>query len=363
MSSIVDVEAIGLECPVDDWFLPTRTYVLVRITTSDGITGIGQCGTVGHPEVAAIVNARMRPLLIGQDPLARPSIWKMLATDPRVVLSWGHKGAESYALSGIDIALWDIAGKMAGRPIHELLGKSRDRIPAYASHGNPERAAHYAAQGFTSYKFGEWHGEVGDLASIERDLVQIREAIGSDAKLLFDGFQRYDLHTAARVSRLLDEYDVFFFEEPILSFDFDGMAKLASTSPVPLAAGEHQFTVREAADLILHGGVQFVQPEITNCGGITEAMKIAAVAESRGCKLCPHCGDSPVGLAAMLQVVASAPNAIYGEWQAELSYPMRWELLAEPIRVGADGFIDIPTGPGLGIELDPDAVEKYRWER
>ncbi len=104
-----------------------------------------------------------------------------------------------------------------------------------------------------------------------------------------------------------------------------------------------------------------MQPEITNCGGITEAMKIAAVAESRGVKLCPHCGDSPVDVASMLQVVGAAPNAIFGEWQAALDYPMRWELLKEPIKVTADGFIDIPTGPGLGIELDPKVVEKYRW--
>ena len=140
------------------------------------------------------------------------------------------------------------------------------------------------------------------------------------------------------------------------------MATLAKRTTVPLAAGEHQFTVREAADLILKGGIQYVQPEITNCGGITQAMKIAAVAESRGVMLCPHCGDSPVDVATMLQVVGSAPNAVFGEWiDPLLDYPMRWELLKDPIRVGSEGYIEIPKGPGLGIELDEKVVNKYRW--
>ena len=358
---IQSVKAIGLECPIEGWFLPTRTYVLVEITTDEGITGIGQCGTVGHPEIARIIDKRIAPLLIGEDPFDRPRIWAKLWDDPRVVLSWGHKGAEVYALSGIDIALWDIEGKACGQPIHKLLGASRAKIRSYSSHGDPDKVEEYKSQGFTAYKFGEWHGEPGNLKQINLMVAKLRRAIGDEAALLFDGFQRYDLAKAVKVARILEEYDAFFFEEPVLSYDFDAMAALAGRTTVPLAAGEHQFTVREAADLILKGGIQYVQPEITNCGGITEAMKIAAVAESRGVKLCPHCGDSPVDVASMLQVVGAAPNAIFGEWRAALDYPMRWELLKEPIKVSADGFIEIPTGPGLGIELDPKVVEKYRW--
>jgi D-galactarolactone cycloisomerase len=303
----------------------------------------------------------MKPLLIGKDPFNRNRIWSELFEDPSVVLSWGHKGAECYALSGIDIALWDIAGKACDQPIHKLLGAYRDKIRAYASHGDPEQIEEYKSKGFTAFKFGEWHGEPSTAKQIDEMVRKLRKAVGDEGALLFDGFQRYDLTKALKVAKVLEHYDAFFFEEPVLSYDFDSMASLARQTTVPLAAGEHQFTVREAADLILKAGIQYVQPEITNCGGITEAMKIASVAESRGKKLCPHCGDSPVDVAAMLQVVGAAPNAVFGEWQAALDYPMRWELLKEPITVDRQGYIEIPKRPGLGIELDPKIVEKYRW--
>ena len=358
---ITDVKPIGLECPIRDWMLPSRTYLLVQIETDEGIKGIGQCGTVGHPEVAMMIEKRMKPLLIGEDPFDVHRIWDKLFNGPTAILSWGHRGAECYAFSGVDIALWDIMGKACNQPIHKLLGGARDKIRAYASHGDPEKIEDYAARGFTAFKFGEWYGEIRSIRQVDEMMKALRKAVGDESDLLFDGFQRYNLARALKIAEVLEEYDVYFFEEPVLSYDFDSMATLASHTSVPLAAGEHQFTVREAADLILKGGVQYVQPEIPNCGGITEAMKIAAVAESRGKMLCPHCGDSPVDVASMLQVVGAAPNAVFGEWQAKLDYPMRWELLEEPITVDPKGYIEIPKGSGLGIKLDERAVKKYAW--
>lgn len=371
---ITNVEAIGLQVALKDFMVPNRNYLLTKITTDEGIVGWGQIGTIGHPELAMMLVNRLKPILMGQDPFDMPKFWDKWFDNPLAVLSWGHKGAEAFVMSGVDIALWDIVGKACNKPIHKLLGGARDKIRLYASHGEPEKIDDYIANGFTAFKFGTSHpsifpGKVQGLQDLDDTLKKLRKTVGDDFDLMIDAWQGYSLPAAMQVAKLCEKHNVVWFEEPILSYDFDGMAAIAKSTTVPLAAGEHQYTSREAADLILKSGIQFVQCDVVTCGGISEAFKVAAIARSRGITYQPHCTETPVNFAAMLQVVGAVSNAFLAEWQVGHSMgifsgtgaPLRWDLIKEPFKV-KNGWVEIPNKPGLGIEIDEKAVEKYRWK-
>jgi len=353
---------------------PSRRYLLAKITTDDGLVGWGQCGTTGAPEIALMLLQRLRPLLIGEDPCDRPKFWERWLNSPLATLSEGHKGAESFAISGVDIALWDILGKACNKPIHKLIGGYQDKIRLYASHGDPDKFQFYLDNGFTGFKIGISHpgvfpGKVGTASEIDFTLKKLRDIIGYENDLMVDAWQGFSLSEAIRVAKVLEKYEITWFEEPILSYDFDGLAAISRSTTVPIAAGEHQYMNREAADLILKSGIQLVQCDPVSCGGISESYKIASIAQSRGVRYQPHCTETPVNFATVIQVMASAPNSFLAEWQVGhgmgVKYgeelPLRWELIKQPFSIN-NGWVDVPKGPGLGIEIDERALKKFEWK-
>jgi L-alanine-DL-glutamate epimerase-like enolase superfamily enzyme len=272
-----------------------------------------------------------------------------------------------HAISAIDIALWDLAGKAAGLPVHRLLGETfRDRVPAYASDlmvsdvrtllGNAEK---FAGRGFRGVKFG-WGGLGSDVARDAEVLCQLRKVVGDDVDLMLDLGNPVGFDQALAYAHAGADVRLRFLEEPLSPDDLDGFARLVTASPVPIATGEKETTRFAFIDLMDRGGLRIIQPDVARAGGITEARRIWAAAESRGVSVIPHSWASDILLAATLHFLASVRTAHYLEYNV-MENPLRTELLTEPIAPGRDGLVQVPHGPGLGIELNDDLVERFRW--
>jgi L-alanine-DL-glutamate epimerase-like enolase superfamily enzyme len=325
---------------------------------------------VGHREVARIIDDRYRPLLIGEDPFARPDIARKLSSDPTTVLSWGHKGAECYALSGIDIALWDIAGKVAQLPVYALLGgKFRESAEVYASSmrrdmtpaEEAERAVSFQEQGYRAYKIHSatpWMYDVGFDQTIDT-VREMRAAVGDSFDILVDTNNSYYPHTAISIARRLEEYRTWHFEEPLAAHDYSGYAKLAAAVDIPIAVGEQEYSRWQFRDLILQGEVDILQPDVIKCGGITEFRKIAALAQTFNKPITVHNTQPTVGTLAHLHLWVSTHNCVYPQEYNIEPHPLRdeWPIWQEPVLV-QDGRMYPPDRPGLGIDLDENVVSR-----
>jgi L-alanine-DL-glutamate epimerase-like enolase superfamily enzyme len=272
-------------------------------------------------------------------------------------------------ISGIDIALWDSLGKVAGQPIHALLGGARKtRHAVYASDLAPtdpspqamlEQAQGHIAAGYRAMKFG-WGSLGADPRSDARQIGRIRQAIGDDADIMVDMGFAVPLEDAIYLGNALAEHRVFFLEEPLSPDDLSGFARLTAVSPTPIATGEKESTQYPYIDLMDRGGLRIIQPDVARVGGISETMRIAALAESRGVRVIPHCWSTDILVAATLHVIATLRDCPYLEYNVTAN-PLRTDLLAEPLRPRG-GEIHVPTAPGLGIALNEDTVARYRIE-
>ena len=363
---ITDVESITLvfQYPGDGGFrggkgrCTGRMSCLVRISTDEGIEGIGS--VYSHPDlVRVIIEDHLRCMLIGKDPLDAEGFWRRAYE----LTEWyGRKGVAMSALGGIDIALWDIRGQARGKPICELLGGKHDRVPAYASALNwkkdlaelSQEAAGYLKRGFRAMKMRLGRSYDYDCAA----LGAVRSAIGPDARLMVDGNARYSM---ADVERLIPEFrskNVFWLEEPFPPEDIEDYIALRPRLGVALAAGENEFGVQGFRELIKAGAVDIAQPDCSRAGGLTECYRIGQLAASHGLRVATHTWSDAVALVANVHLVASLSNAITVEVDCT-GNPLIDDLLEEPFVV-RDGEIAVPGGPGLGIELNLDTVEKYR---
>lgn len=344
--------------------------LLIRVHTDAGIVGIGEAHTV--PTVLkAIIDAPVSQstgqglgqLLIGRDPRDINALWSLMYG---CSTTYGRRGVVIQAISGIDIALWDILGKVCGQPIHRLLGGARrDRLRAYASDLSPEtpdaivaRAQSHVAKGYTALKFG-W-GKLG--ANVRDDaafIARVRGAIPEETDIMLDMGTPVPLQDALWLADALAEHRVSFLEEPLSPDDLDGFAALTARARTPIATGEKETTRFGFRDLIERGGLRIIQPDIARCGGITEAMRIIAFAELRGVTVIPHCWASDILVSATAQVLSTLPEAPWLEYNAT-DNPLKRRLLTEPIAV-TDGFVRVPEGPGLGIELNEDTIAEFRW--
>ena len=277
----------------------------------------------------------------------------------------GHsKGFMVEAMSGVDIALWDIIGKAVGQPVHRVLGSyGRTSLPVYASSllFKPtevlvKEAEDLAAQGYKGIKLKVGQGIETDV----RNVREIRRAIGDQVKLMTDANCAFDTLSALQLGRHLEEEGVYWFEEPVAPENLDGYAKLSASLDMAIAGGESEFNRWAFKDLFVRDGLDIVQPDIGRCGGFSEARRIAAIASAFDVPVAPHTGASgAVSIAASLQWAASLPNLLIFEYMYPPN-PLREELLKEPLPTMKDGYIQVPQKPGLGIELDERALERYR---
>jgi L-rhamnonate dehydratase len=344
--------------------------LLVRVSTDAGITGIGEVDSSPMAVKGAIdgpfshtITAGLAHIVTGEDPFETEKIWhKMYSRN----IYAGRGGAAFHAMSGIDMALWDIKGKALGLPIWKLLGGGfHDRIRCYASSlfgATPketgELARRYRGQGFTAVKFG-WAPMGRDAAT---DIALVREAragLGDGPDLLIDAGLVWDAKTALQRARAFSDYGIFWLEEPLRPDDYTGYRKLTSATDVRIAAGEEESGRAGYLDLMDRGGIDVVQVDLTRCGGFTEAMKIAALAWDRGLPVANHGFTTYVNVAAALHWLNSIPNALICEFVAQEKTSLREEMTIQKFRA-VDGYLTPPQEPGLGVDLDEDAVRRYR---
>jgi L-alanine-DL-glutamate epimerase-like enolase superfamily enzyme len=374
---ITDVEAVIVRMPVvaaiND---STQDALIVRVHTDAGITGLGEVDSA--PEVVkAIIEAPMSNRLCcglaatirGENPLAIELLWEKMYR----ASSWfGRRSAAVHAISGIDIALWDIKGKALGLPVHELMGGARrDRIPAYASVLMPDTPEEVSAEvkrcraeGFRAVKMG-W-GTLGvDMAADVERVRAARAAAGDDMEVMIDlGFYPgatmetgWDSMTVLEFARRVEAFAPYWLEEFLPPDDLAGFARVAQGTKIRTAAGENLTTRFEFRDLIERGQISVVQPDVTRAGGLTECRRIAALAEANGLPCVPHAYSTGLIKAASLHLIAAIPNALYLEY-ALSSSPLNTELFPDAAPV-ADGMALIPQAPGLGVQIDEALLAKY----
>jgi L-rhamnonate dehydratase len=300
----------------------------------------------------------------GRDPFDIEQLWELMY---RKTIYYGRQAVVLHAMSGVDMALWDILGKATGKPVHKLLGGSyRKQARAYASVLMPETPAEaersarsYAAQGFTAMKFG-W-GPLGRDEGLDVELIAAaRSGAGDQADLMIDIGQRYTVKRAIRTSRRLEKFRLHWMEEPLPPDDFDGYRRLTAAVPIDIAAGEAESGRLAFKRLIEECHVDVLQPDISRAGGLTESRKIATLARDANIRLVPHAFKTGILLAACLHLIAALPDTELLEFNLAES-PLCKELLAEPFRA-VDGYVSVPCKPGLGLEVNPDVIAKYRVE-
>jgi galactonate dehydratase len=335
-------------------------YLIVRLRTDDGLVGYGEGQTPIGPEVtAAAVEKVLRPILVGEDPMRVGVLRRRMY---EALLVRGHfTGTIVDAIAGADSALWDLRGKMLGRPVADLLGGAfRTRIPAYVS-GLRGRTADeqiavardWVARGFRAFKLFLTEGFERDVARLRR----IREALGPGVSLMIDVLWAYDLPTAMRMGSVCEELGVTWFEAPIHPQDLEGHAELARALRLPVASGETDRTRYQFLDQFQRRALDIAQPDIGRTG-ISEGKVIAELAETFNIPLTMHTGmASAVLIAASLQVAATIPHCWYQEYQ-----PFVTEVANRFVRtplVCDQGSFELPTGPGLGLELDEKALRAF----
>jgi len=368
---ITDFEAIYFRLPqVKEQCDSGQDALIVKVHTDEGITGIGEVdsaplavqGTILGP-FSHTTTSGLKHLLVGEDPFETERLWHKMY---RANIYAGRFGVGLHAMSGIDLALWDIKGKKLGMPVWKLLGGGfRHKIRCYASvlFGNtPEEtreiASRLAGQGFTAVKFG-W-GPMGEDAATDVALVaKAREGLGKNVDLMVDAGLPWDAKTAIQRARAFSEHDIFWLEEPLAPDDYEGYRKLSQATPVRIAAGEEESGRNTFRRLIEEGGIDVAQVDLTRCGGFTEATKIAALARDYGLPVANHGFTTYINVAAALHWLNSIPNALIAEFVAQENTNLRELLTRQKLRA-KDGYLEIPQEPGLGIDLDEGAVAKFR---
>jgi L-alanine-DL-glutamate epimerase-like enolase superfamily enzyme len=346
---------------------------VILVTTDEGITGIAEVDSapeavraiVDAPGSHAIANS-LKELLVGEDPEDVERLWQKMY---RGLIYVGRRGIALHALSGIDIALWDIKGKAAGKPVCELIGTpQRDRVRAYASMLMPdtveevsERVSSVCDQGFTAVKLG-W-GPLGRDPDHDVELARAAKAAADGNDILIDAGLGYgrDAQTAIGVAKELERIGIFWLEEPFEPDEYEAYAELADAVDIRVAAGEQDTTRWGFRELIERGHVDLVQPDVTRCGGITELLRIAELARTNNVETVPHAWKSGIIKAASLHVNAVLPDALFQEY-CIADTPINTTLTRERLPIDSEGYVAVPSGPGLGIELDDDVVARYRVE-
>ena len=352
-----------------------KNLCFVKIETDEGIYGWGECYTQSDRDVQITAHVdQLKRYLIGRDPTNIKHFTQMAFDDFA-----GRRGAMDYycAISGLEHAMWDIAGKAYGAPVHKLIGGAcRDKIRVYAngwSGGNPtpdslaERASEVIEAGFTALKFdpipGRWRTYVSK--DVERAAVEnvraVREAVGPDVDILIEMHRRLAPMHAVRIAHEIERYHPFWFEEPILAENIPALASVRQKINIPVVTGEELYTKFEFREVFERQAADILNPDVCNVGGILELKEIAAMAEPYFVVISPHNFNSTtVGLAATIQVSAAIPNFLITEYFVNLEELGR-DIAKIPFEV-KDGYIQIPDAPGLGIDLDEERLAAYPYK-
>lgn len=383
--AITDVEAIPLVASIEGDFdapisLPHadklsnvvfRGYraTIIKVHTNEGITGVGETMTrIAPMAYKPLIENALGPAIEGLDPRDVELAWDLMLSMMR---QRGHaKGMYIEAMSGIETALWDAYGKAEGKSIARLLGRRRrDSVEAYASSLRfrdeetlREEASQYREEGYPAVKLKVGQGIETDLRNVEI----IRDEIGEDMELMVDANCGYDVQSAIRLGKKMEEYDVAWFEEPVFPENLRGYQRVAEAIDIPLASGECEFTRFGFQNLLATDSVDFIQPNVGRTGGFQECMAIADMADAKGLVYAPHTGSSSaVTMAAELQVAAAVRNfSIYehmrSDWSKDQTNPLRKDLVEEDVEQYADGEVAVPDRPGLGVTINEDVLEEHR---
>jgi galactonate dehydratase len=357
---IIDIKAI----PVDQ-------YLFVKVFTDKGLTGLGESGAWAFLEASAAAVETFKRYLIGQDPLRIEHHWQTMYR------AHHFRGAAIMgAISAIDIALWDIAGKYFNVPCYQLLGgKCRDKARVYywvrgaTTESLVQGCIDAKKKGFTAVghltpfldspreePYFETHVQKMQRA-IDR-VRQYREAVGDEVDLCIEIHRRLSPAEAIVLARGIEQFHPLFYEDPVLPDNFDSMALVAEHINIPIATGERLTTVQEFEMLLCRNAVHYIRPDVCLCGGLSHSKKIAAVAEAHNAQVVPHNPLSPVSTAACIQLAACIPNFALQEYPSAERKPYLSEIIRSTVKL-EKGFLIIPDSPGIGVELADDAQEKY----
>ena len=373
---IKNVEAFPIEFPLDEPALdatgiwPTWNTVIVKITAEDGTFGYGEIGPIhggGIPIFKAMVDYKLKDMILGESIFDRARLYEKMVGKGTSSYAFGQKGAIITAIAGIDIALYDLVGKVLKTPVYNLLGgRTFDKIPAYASgffgkNGRPltpeecgEEAKSYADQGFKGVKMKVGFGEKQDMQNLEA----VRKALGPDLGIMVDANQSFSYHSVMKISRELAAFNLTFLEEPLPINDLDSMAALTTALEVPVAAGENYYTRYEFREIFRKKAVNIIQPDVIHAGGLTETARVAAMAETFNIPLAPHI-HATVGVSAAIHLLTATTNTLAAEYiTSGGSYQLRKEMCGDTF-MAEDGWVRATEEPGLGIHIDETVFEKY----
>ncbi len=347
-------------------------WVFVKVLTdTPGLYGVGEA-TLEYRELTVVQACQeLERDLIGRDPRDIEAIWHDCYRD----VYWRGGPVLMSAISAIDMGLWDIQGKDLDVPIHRLLGGAvRDRVPCYANgwfvgSKSPEdfgaRAAETASNGFGAIKWDPFGSAYRTLDAKQfreaiRCVEKVHEAVQGKADIIIEGHGRFDLPTALRIARVLEEFDILWFEEPLIPDSLEALAELKTRVRVPLACGERLYNRWQFRSLLELRAADYIQPDVSHAGGITEIKKIAAMAETHYVPICPHNPSGPVANAATLHLAANLPNFRLLETMSG-DVPWRGDICKENVTI-QDGFMQIPTGPGLGVDICEEEIAKHPYQ-
>lgn len=374
-----------LDAPLADaiHYVSARPALLLEMTTDDGRVGIGESAVYGGPAsvMETMIHDELAPRLLGQDPTKPEWLWQVMMGRSH---QHGDGGVLPAAVSGLDVAMWDLMGQSAGLPLYKLLGGYRDELPAYASAGFyaegkdadqlADEARGYVEAGFrhVKIKVGRTtdtpmnplvHMEAPDFATVTfaedlRRVGAVRKAVGDDVHVMVDANNAWTKPTALEAGREFERLGIHWFEEPVPTDDREGSAALAAALGVPIAGYESRTGLRGFKDLIADRAVDIVQPDVIWSGGVTVCRRIAALAMVAGVPCVPHVFSTAVSLVANLHFIASIPNSYLLEFDQNPN-ALRTELLDCPVEPDERGVVAVPHGPGLGVHLDRETLRRY----
>ncbi len=373
---IIDIQTYLLSDTLDERFYfsqfdyCSRLICVVKITTESGMVGWGE--GYGPANIIKAGIDFLKPIVLGRTPLESDVIWTDMF---RRSIDYARKGILMSAISAIDVALWDLKGKILKQPVSTLLGgRFREKVQVYATglyftdrmEGCMEQMLAEEAQGYKEAGYSAVKMKVG--LGIEKDLknvAAIREAIGDNVKLGVDSNHAYNVREAIELSQKMEPFDIMWFEEPISPDDYAGFRELRNRTNIPLAAGECEFRCDGFKTLLENRCVDFIQPETGTTGGITEQKRISTIANTYHVEMTPHNWGTGIIISANLHITANlqyAPGRIFDK-QPLLEFDrsanrIREELTTNPFKA-VDGYIDVPTGYGLGVEVDEDKLNYF----
>jgi L-alanine-DL-glutamate epimerase-like enolase superfamily enzyme len=353
----IDLSTLNVAAPPPrNTYYPHNSYVVARIHTDEGLEGLGytmMVGGNGASAVRAYLQDNLVPLLLGEDPLQIGRLWHKMYDADRGIRK---KGIPMYALSAIDIGLWDILGKSVGRPLWQLWGGVTDRLPVYGGGGFlsysiddlvKEAEATFAI-GARHYKMKIGGAPLPDIMDNVKRVAALRKAIGDGVKILDDANQRLDVHTNVRLANLIEQYDIFWYEEPVYADNIGQCAEVARRIGIPVATGENEYMRYGFRDLVEQKAAAILNPDIMRCGGFSELLKISHLAAAYDIGIAPHLAPELA-----IHVMAAIPNALLLEWSITRTPIWREEPVLD------NGFLRAPTRPGHGMEFSEEALGRF----